>query len=233
VPLPQTGEVPQWFDSWVDAVVDGSQPVELLYVTDEKGNPTLFGAGYELERHCQWGIGDPVFAWSERVQLVKSLALARRHGEQLEARLLHAQQELRALTPSVGRGHHQYRDEGTLREAITEVLQRHGVFGLLSVAWRREERRQKRYEGPGRGSAGRPWHWETTVRYEVTEVERDQEAITALKYRHGWRVQVTTLPPEGYSLQTCVLLYNGGWSLERDFHVVKDVPLGIRPLFVR
>ena len=34
-------------------------------------------------------------------------------------------------------------------------------------------------------------------------------------------------------MQLCVLLYNGGWSLERDFHVVKDVPLGIRPLFVR
>src|SRR5207244_5276900 len=46
-------------------------------------------------------------------------------------------------------------------------------------------------------------------------------------------VQVTTLPREGYCLQECVLLYNGGWSLERDFHVVKDVPLGIRPLFVR
>ena len=30
-----------------------------------------------------------------------------------------------------------------------------------------------------------------------------------------------------------MLLYNGGWSLERDFHMVKDVPLGIRPLFVR
>ena len=34
-------------------------------------------------------------------------------------------------------------------------------------------------------------------------------------------------------MQACVLLYNGGWSLERDFHMVKDVPLGIRPLFVR
>jgi len=30
-----------------------------------------------------------------------------------------------------------------------------------------------------------------------------------------------------------LLIYNGGWSLERDFHLVKDVPLGIRPLFVR
>jgi transposase len=233
VPLPQTGEVPQWFNTWVDAVVDGSQPVELLYVTDEKGNTTLFGAGYELERQCQWSLGDDVFEWSERVQLVKSLALARRQAEQLEERLRRAEEEVRALTPPVGRGHRQYRDEGALQEAVTEVLQRHGVFEFLSVAWRREEQRQKRYEGRGRGSVGRKWHWEITVRYEVTAVARDQEAITAAKHRQGWRVQVTTLPREGYSLQTCVLLYNGGWSLERDFHMVKDVPLGIRPLFVR
>jgi transposase len=233
VPLPQTGEVPQWFNTWVDAVVDGSQPVELLYVTDEQGNTTLFGAGYELERQCQGAIGDDVIEWSERVQLVKSLALARRQAEQLEERLRRAEGELRALTPPVGRGHRQYRDEGALQEAITEVLQRHGVSAFLSVAWRREEQRQKRYEGRGRGSVGRKWHWQITVRYEVTEVGRDQEAITAAKHRQGWRVQVTTLPHEGYGLQTCVLLYNGGWSLERDFHVVKDVPLGIRPLFVR
>ena len=233
VPLPQTGEVPQWFNTWVDAVVGGSQPVELLYVTDEKGNTTLFGAGYELGRPCQWAIDDDVFEWSERVQLVKSLALARRQAEQLEERLRRAEEEVRALTPPVSRGHRQYRDEGTLQEAITEVLQRHGVSALLSVAWQREEQRQKRYEGRGRGSARRKWHWEITVRYEVTAVTRDQEAITAAKHRQGWRVQVTTLPREGYSLQTCVLLYNGGWSLERDFHVVKDVPLGIRPLFVR
>ena len=29
-----------------------------------------------------------------------------------------------------------------------------------------------------------------------------------------------------------MLLYNQGWSVERDFHMVKDLPLGIQPLFV-
>ena len=233
VPLPQTGEVPEWFGTWVEAVVAGPQEVELLYVEDEKGNTTLFGAGYELERECQSETGGEVFEWSERVQLVRSLPLARRQGEQLEARLRRAEVELRALTPPVGRGRRQHRDEGGLREAITEVLERNGVSPFLSVEWQREERREKRYEGRGRGSAGRKWHWDVDIRYEVTTVCRDEGAITAAKYRQGWRVQVTTLPREGYTLQGCVLIYNGGWSLERDFHVVKDAPLGIRPLFVR
>lgn len=233
VPLPQTGEVPELFDRWVDAVVDGRQEVELLYGKDEKGNVTLFGAGYELERSCEWELNAEVFEWKERVQLVKSFSLARRQGEQLEERLRRAEVELRALTPPVGRGRRQFREEGALRLAVAEVLERNRVAGFLSVTWRREEQREKRYEGRGRGSVGRKWHWDVTIRYEVTQVCRVEERITAEKNRQGWRVQVTTLPHEGYSLQECVLLYNGGWSLERDFHVVKDVPLGIRPLFVR
>jgi transposase len=233
VPLPQTGEVPDLFATWIDAVVDGSQEVELLYGTDDKGNATLFGAGYELERPCQLDMGGELFEWTERVQLVKSLSLARRQGEQLEERLRCAEVELRALTPPVGRGRRQFRDEQTLRDAIAEVLQRHRVATLLSVTWTRQEQRQKRYEGRGRGGVGRKWHWEVTIRYEVTTVGREQERIAAAKDRQGWRIQVTTLPREGYVLQECVLLYNGGWSLERDFHMVKDLPLGIRPLFVR
>jgi transposase len=233
VPLPQTGEVPDLFATWIDAVVDGSQEVELLYGVDEKGNTTLFGAGYELERPCQLQMGDEEFEWSERVQLVKSLSLARRQGEQLEERLRRAEMELRALTPPVGRGRRQFREEEALREAIAEVLERHRVVTFLSLTWRREEQRAKRYEGRGRGGAGRKWHWDVVIRYEVTNVCREEDVIAAAKYRQGWRVQVTTLPREGYSLQGCVLIYNGGWSLERDFHVVKDVPLGIRPLFVR
>jgi transposase len=233
VPLPQTGEVPELFDTWVDAVVAGRQEVELLYGKDEKGNITLFGAGYELERSCQLELSGEVFEWKERVQLVKSLSLARRQGEQLAERLRRAEVELRALTPPVGRGRRQFREEEALSAAIAEVLERHRVATFLTVTWRREEQREKRYEGRGRGGAGRKWHWDVTIRYEVTNVCRVEERITAEKYRQGWRVQVTTLPHEGYSLQMCVLLYNGGWSLERDFHVVKDVPLGIRPLFVR
>jgi len=233
VPLPQTGEVPDLFATWIDAVVDGSQEVELLYRVDDKGNTILFGAGYELERQCQLEMAGELFEWSERVQLVKSLALAQRQGEQLEERLRCAVVELQALTPPVGRGRRQFREEETLREAIAEVLQRHRVAPLLSVTWRREEQREKRYEGRGRGGAGRKWHWDVVVRYQVLAVCRDEDAITAAKYRQGWRVQVTTLPREHYSLQMCVLIYNGGWSLERDFHLVKDLPLGIRPLFVR
>jgi transposase len=44
---------------------------------------------------------------------------------------------------------------------------------------------------------------------------------------------ITNLPVSRWSLREAVLLYNGGWSVERDFHLLKDQPLGIQPLFVR
>ncbi len=34
-------------------------------------------------------------------------------------------------------------------------------------------------------------------------------------------------------LAQCVVHYRGGWCLERDFHLVKDRPIGIQPLYVR
>jgi transposase len=207
--------------------------VELLYVTDERGAVSLFGAGYEFERTCHAEVAGRAVEWRERVQVVRSLSLARRQGAQLEERLRRAEEEIRALTPPVGRGRRQYREEEALREAVSEVLGRYEVSGHLSVSWAREERRRKRYEGRGRGGAGRAWHWEVEVRYQVTEVRRAEGVIAEAKHRCGWRVQVTNLPREGYPLQACVLLYNGGWSLERDFHLLKDVPLGIRPLYVR
>jgi transposase len=233
MPLPLSGATRQAFPAWVDAVVSDSQEVELLYVTDDQGTVSLFGAGYEFERACEAEEDGAAFAWVERVQVVRSFALARRQDEGLEERLRQAAEEVRQLTPAVGRGQQQYRDEATLRVAVAEVLGRFRVTDCLLVSWEREQQRRKSYAGPGRPGPGRAWHWEVEIRYQVTEVKRLEAVIAEAKYRHGWRVQVTNLLQERLSLQECVLMYNGGWSLERDFHVLKDVPLGIRPLYVR
>jgi transposase len=71
------------------------------------------------------------------------------------------------------------------------------------------------------------------VRYAITEVKRQEKVIDHTKAEQGWRVQVTNLPKERWGLRESVLLYNGGWSVERDFHLLKDQPLGIQPFYVR
>ena len=46
---------------------------------------------------------------------------------------------LRALTPPVGRGHKQYREEEALRAGVAAIEEEHRVAGLLTVAWQRKK----------------------------------------------------------------------------------------------
>jgi len=228
MPLPLTGETAQQVEAWIDAVVDGEQTVTLIW--DEKG---LVGGGYEFERPMSAEVDGKPVTWTERVQVVRSLALAERESQQLEQRLAKAEAALRALTPPPGRGRRPYRDEAALQTAVSHVLERYGVTGLLQVTWQREEETVTRYVGRGRGSPKRPVRTEVRVRYVIAEVRRDEEGIQRRKHRLGWRIQVTNLAVTQMSLAQAVVHYRGGWCLERDFHLVKDRPIGISPLYVR
>jgi transposase len=119
-----------------------------------------------------------------------------------------------------------------LKAAIAGVLERHEVVGLLTATWERHETIVTRYVGRGRGSPERPTRTQVQVRYVLTDVRRNEEAIAARRHRLGWRVQVTNAPVDRLPLPQAVRHYRGGWSLERDFHLVKGLPLGLSPLFV-
>lgn len=227
MPLPLTGETRTQFEAWVSAVVDGDQMATLLWDGDR-----LLGAGYEFTRPLQATVDGQVVAWTERVQIVRSRSLAEQQAATLEQHLAAARQELLALTPAPGRGKRQIRDGAALAAAIAEVMARHDVADLLTVAGVREETTATRYVGRGRGGPDRPRREEVQVRYVITGVERQEAVIAARRQRLGWRVQVTNAPVERLSLTTAVVHYRGGWSLERDFHLVKDLPLGLSPLFV-
>jgi transposase len=228
--LPLTGQTRAKFDAWVDKVVESGDlgSVELLWDGER-----LLGAGYEFERQLKAAVEGQTVEWTERVQVVRSRDLALQQAKQLMERLREAEAALLALTPEPGRGKRQYRDEAALRAAIAEVEAQHRVSGLLQVSWQREEQSVTRYVGRGRGSPTRPTRTEVNVRYVVTDVRRDEEAVAKQRHRLGWRVQVTNAPKAKMTLAQAVIHYRGGWSLERDFHLVKDRPLGISPLYVR
>lgn len=227
VPLPLTGETAGEFERWVDAVVDGIQEATLVWDGER-----LLGAGYEFERPQTATVNVQTVSWTERVQVVRSLKLAQRQQAQLEKKLAAASAALWALTPAPGRGKRQIREEAALQTAISQVLERYGVTGLLIVTWERQETTVTRYLGRGRGGPQRPTRTESRVRYVITGVQRNEPAIAARRARLGWRVQVTQAPADKLPLGQAVLHYRGGWSLERDFHLVKDLPLGLSPLFV-
>jgi len=229
-PLPLTGETRTEFDAWVGAVVEQGDldSVELLWDGER-----LLGAGYEFQRELRAEVDGKTVNWTERVQVIRSRDLARQQAVQLEERLTKAEAVLRALTPEPGRGKRQYHDEGALETTIAEVVARHRVDGLLKLTWERQEKQVTRYVGRGRGGPQRPQRTEITVRYVVTAVARDEEAIAKQRHRLGWRILVTNMSVERMTLTQAVIHYRGGWCLEQDFHLLKDRPLGISPLYVR
>jgi hypothetical protein len=94
-----------------------------------------------------------------------------------------AEEALRALTPAPGRGKRQFRDGDTLQAAITGVLARHDVAGLLTPTWERHETTVTRYVGRGRGGPARPTRIESQVRYTLTGVQRNEEVVVFQKWR--------------------------------------------------
>jgi transposase len=227
IPLPLTGETATQVETWVTAIVDGTQEATLLW-----DGAHWLGAGYEWERPLHAMVDGQPIGWTERVQVVRSPTLAQRQQATLEKRLAAAEEELWALTPAPGRGKRQLRDEATLQAAMARVLERYEVAGLLTATWERHETTVPGYVGRGRGGADRPTRTQTQVRYALTGVQRHEEAIAARRHRLGWRVQVTNAPMDRLPLSQAIRHYRGGWSLERDFHLVKDLPLGLHPLFV-
>lgn len=231
-PLPLTGETATDFADWIAAVVEKRQAVVEWRRLTEDDNIEVFAAGYELERDLATTVDGANVSWTERVQVIQSRALAAKQGKALEERLQKAKADIAALTPAAGRGQKQQREEAPLCAAIAVIMKKYQVSGLLCVQWEREEQAETRYQGRGRGGANRIKQVLVHVRYQITSVERVEAEIELAKARLGWRVQVTNLPRQEYSVLQCVLTYNEGWSLERDFHLFKDVPLGIRPLYV-
>jgi transposase len=233
--LPRTGETRREIGEWIDAAVEGDQCVALLWEPPERPGapPRLLGYGYERERTLVANLaGEPV-AWKERVQIIRSVELARQLSASLETRLGKAEAALWALTPPPGRGKRQIQEEAAIQKAVEEVPARHQVTGLLRVTWEREEEAITHFVGRGRGGPDRPTRTEVKERYVITHVERDEAAIEAQRQRLGWRVQVTNIPVARLSLAEAVIHYRGGSCLERGFHVLKDRPLGIQPLYVQ
>lgn len=214
-------------DGWIEAAIEGQQPLELVW-----GEEEWLAVGYELTRPLASRLNETRVAWTERVLVVRSRAVARERTADLQRRVAAAETALWALTPAPGPGRRVHRDEASLQTAVNTLLKRHDVAGLLAVSWRRDEQHVTRYVGRGSPGPNRPTRTDVTVRYFITAVTRDEAAIAAQVARLGWRIYVTNMPAEGLALAQAVRHYRGGWCLERGFHLVKDRPLGISPLYV-
>jgi transposase len=222
--LPNTGETQthkaEWIATAVKATADKPEGADYEFDRENKAKIKVEGEWREV-------------SWTERVQLIYSETLAMQQHKHLEKRLAAAEEKLRKLTPEAGRGKRCFLNEVLLREAEQGVIEQHDVVGLLQVTHRIEEREETHYVGRGRGGANRPTVTERTRRYYVAEVQREEEFLTGAKEQLGWRVQVTNAPVTIMSLSESAQRYRQGWRGERHYHLLKDEPLGLSPLYVR
>src|SRR5262245_26590080 len=163
--LPLSGEVAAQFAAWVEAALTGeavAQSVEIR-VEDE-----LIAQGYEFERPQSAVVNEVVRTWVERVQIIRSEALARSQAAALERRLEKAEAALLGLTPPPGPGRTRFPTGWELERAIAAVLAEHQVEGLLEVNFEREETSRTKYVGRGRGGPHRPKTTQWDIRYQIT-----------------------------------------------------------------
>lgn len=107
------------------------------------------------------------------------------------------------------------------------------VEGLLTITYHKEEESTVQWVGRGRGGPNREAKTVTKVRYVITDIQRNHKAIRAQQDRLGWQALVTNLSEEQMSLSQTVCHYRNAPIMENTFHLLKDRPLGISPLYVR
>jgi transposase len=237
-PLALTGKTAEEMSHWVEAANQGDYPLHPIYREDERGKRQQVAEGYVFERTMSAeDLSDSKLPglqeWTEQVFVVRSDSYRQALLKGLAGRLQRATDKLLALTPPPARGKRQFQDETELTKAAEAILKAHAVEGLLTYTWDRQEKRQTKYLGRGRGNVARPTHEIVTVRYQITAVVQQAEAITALQKTFGWRAYVTDASADQLTLEQAVLTYRDEWLIEHGFHRLKGAPLSLDPLFVK
>lgn len=241
-PMAQTGETAKQMEAWIEAANHGNQPLQPVYIKNEKGKQVLLAEGYAFERSVQAKTAareasdaeqEQTIEWTEQVFVVCSENYRKSQLNGLEGRLQRATAKLLALTPPPARGKRQIQEEADLVNAATAILKGHNVEAFLTYTFERQEKRETKYIGRGRGNAHRPTREIVSVRYQILAVTRHETAIATHQKTLGWRVYVSDAPAGQLNLVQAVLTYRGEWIIEHGFHRLKGAPLSLDPLFVK
>jgi transposase len=224
-PLSETHLPSAVLAEYLTPVGTGEQPLSLIHRTQAGGPPELIAEGFERVELVPAEVAGHRASWQERRLVIRSCQLAQAAERGLRGRLAKAQAEITALNTR-GRGRRRCADPRALRETVDAILTRYRVHGLLHVRYT-----ERFWERPVRRSGGR----DATVRLEwdgQVTVSLDQEALAAAVRQLGWRVYVTTQPPEQLSLQEAVLAYRNEYLVERAMGRLKGRPLSLTPMYL-
>jgi transposase len=129
-------------------------------------------------------------------------------------------------------GKRQISKEADLQNRAEAILKKYRVTGLLTYTYERQCKREEKLVGRGRGGPNREREIIEQVRYQVTGVQRQAQAIEKEKALAGWRAYATNAPRMRFTFEQAVLEYRHEYRIERDFGRFKGDRLVIAPMFV-
>ena len=232
-PLAMVGNTKADMEHWVDAAVTGR--VSLTRVKSASADP--IGRGYEVVREQSYHDADRAVTvnWQERVVVLQSTEHARAQEVSLRQRLSTARTALTTLTAGKGKGHRRYTTAEALRAACHSILEKHDVVGLLTVTLdcERQTRTVRALRGrPRKHTPPPPPRLIEEVRYTVSTLHTEAQALAARIARLGWRAYATNASAQEWSLPAVVLAYRGEWRIEHGFHLLKGSPLSLAPVYL-
>lgn len=217
MPLPLSKTHSTLLRESLEASRQSQQRLETLILTKSDGRSSETVTGYCLTRPVEATTDEGYgVCWQEQLMVVHSDVYERQQMSGLERRLTTATAQLKALTPSPGRGRKQIRERAVLEQKAQAILKAHHLEGML-----------------GYDICFHPATKTRQARYEITTVYRHQEAIAQHSHGFGWRMYVSNAPTSELSFAQAVGAYRDEWLVENSFHRLKGKPLGARPVFVR
>lgn len=226
-PLPMTGKTKPLLEGLISYAIEHPGEVQELIGVEEGSR------GFESSRMERHEGETQLTEWRERLLVVQTAETAKRARKELEENIVDAEKAIRELTSAPGKGKKVFRTEEELSKSVEAVLEKYGVKPFLDISLKKTETRKTCYVGRGRGSSIRPTIEKVEARFFIADVKRVSGEITKMKKRLGWRIFVTNKPCEALSFSQAIVEYRKGWCLERSFHLLKDEPIGISPLFVQ
>jgi transposase len=232
-PLAMVGKTKEDMEHWVDAAVAGT----VVLTRVQSASADTIGHGYEVVREQSYHEADRAVSvtWHERVLIMQSTEYARAQEVSLRQRLTTARTALTTLTARKGKGHRRYTTAEALHAACHRILEKHDVGGLLTVTLEceRQTRTVSAHRGrPRKHTPPPPPRLIEEVRYTVSTIHTEAQALAARIARLGWRAYATNAAAQEWSLNAVVLAYRGEGRIEQGFHLLKGSPLSLAPVYL-
>ncbi|MBP5971545.1 IS1634 family transposase [Brasilonema sp. CT11] len=223
VPLPMSGQHPQYLKQWVIEPPAETQEIRLPRLNEEE--PAV-GKGFEVELGKFWlnPETNKWVRWHERYLVVYSPSLAASAIRGQQQRINSAQTALNKLAAKPGE------DSQALAHKVENILERYRVKDFFLTLITEEIIQQTRHVGRGRPSKNSSTEPVTSICLQL-HIQQIDTAIKETETLAGWRLYVTNAPTAQLSLSLAVMYYRDEWLLERGFHRFKRGSLPALPIY--